>query len=97
MLKKLSLVASFLVIASVALSVPPGKKIVYECPNGNVTFDGTSHKSFKCSECHPSIFKMKAKEEKITMKSIYEGKYCGACHNGNKAFAPQGNCKKCHK
>ncbi|WP_456432053.1 c(7)-type cytochrome triheme domain-containing protein [Thermosulfuriphilus sp.] len=30
------------------------------------------------------------------MKSLYEGKYCGACHNGEMAFAANTKCTTCH-
>ena len=38
---------------------------------------------------------MKAGSAQITMKDIYSGAYCGACHNGQKAFASS-ECTKCH-
>jgi c(7)-type cytochrome triheme protein len=39
------------------------------------------------------------KGTKITMAEMNEGKYCGVCHNGQKAFksSEQANCEKCHK
>jgi c(7)-type cytochrome triheme protein len=39
------------------------------------------------------------KGAKITMAEMNEGKNCGVCHNGQKAFksGDQANCGKCHK
>jgi len=39
------------------------------------------------------------KGTKITMAEMNEGKYCGVCHNGEKAFksSEQANYEKCHK
>jgi c(7)-type cytochrome triheme protein len=33
------------------------------------------------------------------MKDINEGKFCGTCHNGTKAFSSKdpANCAKCHQ
>jgi len=83
------------------LAVPPGKTIDYAGGiAGKVIFDGKTHgdKGLKCTDCHPKIFLMK-KDTKITMAKINEGKYCGVCHNGQKAFksSEQANCEKCHK
>lgn len=53
-------------------------------------------KMFKCEDCHPKHYKMKAGATKMTMDAMYKGKYCGVCHNGNVAFAST-DCMKCHK
>ncbi len=84
-------------VTSLAGAVPPGKKLTFDTPNGKVTFDGTTHKTYKCSHCHPSIFQMKFGADKMAMKDIFQGKYCGVCHNGHEAFSATGNCNKCHK
>lgn len=47
-----------------------------------------------CSNCHPKIFIMQAGANKITMKKIDEGQFCGRCH-GVVAF-PLSNCTRCH-
>lgn len=97
------------VFATLALSignvmaVPSGKAVEYASDMGKVTFDGKVHagKGFKCTECHtnPKLFTMKKGANKITMDAIYAGKFCGACHNGKKAFkaSDEANCGKCHK
>ena len=53
---------------------------------------------FKCAACHDDLFAMKAGSSKITMADIQAGKFCGACHNGKKAFAPTfAVCSRCHR
>ena len=84
-----------------AFAVPSGKTVEYPGgPSGKVIFDGKVHadKGLKCSDCHPKIFPMK-KGTKMTMADINAGKYCGACHNGEKTFksSDPANCEKCHK
>ncbi len=43
---------------------------------------------------------MKAGADMIKMADIFQGKWCGLCHNGKIAFAPAGpkgaNCQRCH-
>lgn len=85
------------------LAVPKGKAISFDkAKMGAVVFDGTQHNAIVtkgCRECHnPELFpKMKQGSVTITMKNIYAGEQCGFCHNGEKAFAAQGNCMRCHK
>jgi len=50
---------------------------------------------FGCKDCHSGAFRMKANSERITMEKIAQGKACGACHDGQMAFAPD-NCSACH-
>ncbi len=52
--------------------------------------------SMKCNSCHNKLFKPKLGANKITMKKIMEGKACGACHNGVKAW-PAFHCDRCHR
>ncbi len=103
MKKALILVLALLVAVAfigTTMAVPPGKTVEFKGgAMGKVVFDGAKHKKAgnKCSDCHPKVFKMKKGADKITMKDIYAGKYCGTCHNGQKAFNAKGNCKKCHQ
>jgi len=70
---------------------------------GKVIFDGAAHKAkgLACKDCHtsPKLFEMKKGGVAITMKDMNDGKFCGACHNGTKAFSSKdaANCAKCHK
>ena len=59
--------------------------------------------NLKCKDCHTKIFQMKTgrtaeKQGPLTMAAMQEGKFCGACHNGDKAFGVQAEdtCAKCH-
>jgi c(7)-type cytochrome triheme protein len=64
---------------------------------GDVTFSHELHTQlFSCKQCHPGTFGMKKTEKKMTMDSMYAGKYCGSCHNGQSAFSSS-ECRKCHK
>ncbi|GBE31536.1 hypothetical protein BMS3Bbin05_00438 [bacterium BMS3Bbin05] len=101
-MKKAVILALTLIIAvafvSIVYAVPPGKTLTFKAGKmGKVIFSGKKHadKGLKCNNCHPKIFKMKKGADKITMKDIRAGKFCGTCHNGTRAFKPT-NCKKCH-
>ncbi len=77
--------------------------VVFVKPVKAVIFSHTEHTEmgFECASCHSELFEMKvgAAEEqpgKFTMVALYEGKYCGACHNGDDAFASDTLCTTCH-
>jgi c(7)-type cytochrome triheme protein len=104
-MKKLLVVAvvvvvAALVLSAVAFAVPAGKTVEFDPKGaGKVIFDGKIHadKGLKCADCHQSgLFKMKKGGDTITMADINAGKFCGACHNGTKAFSAK-ECAKCHK
>lgn len=51
---------------------------------------------FRCKVCHADLgFKMEAGGNQINMLKIIDGEYCGACHNGEVAWAVE-NCDVCH-
>ncbi|HZX33230.1 MAG TPA: c(7)-type cytochrome triheme domain-containing protein [Rhodocyclaceae bacterium] len=51
---------------------------------------------FRCKVCHAELgFKMRAGSNLITMADIIDGRFCGACHNGEIAWSPE-NCDLCH-
>jgi len=51
---------------------------------------------FRCKVCHADLgFKMEAGGNQINMLKIIDGEYCGACHNGEVAWAVE-NCDICH-
>jgi len=91
----------FTVFAGTAMAVPPGKTADWATSAGKVVFDGKVHadKGLKCNDCHTKIFKMKKGSTEMKMADINSGKYCGVCHNGEKAFkaSDPANCGKCHK
>ena len=85
-----------------AMAVPSGKTAEFAGgTQGKVVFDGKVHadKGSKCADCHPKLFQMKKESTKMTMADINGGKFCGACHDGTKAFkaSDEANCAKCHK
>ena len=105
-MKKL-LVSALVVVVTFAMAVsafavPAGKTVEFDGKDaGKVVFDGKTHadKGLKCADCHQSgLFKMKKGADVITMKDINDGKFCGSCHNGTKAFGSKdaANCAKCH-
>lgn len=48
-----------------------------------------------CELCHPEIFVgIKRGTTKYTMIELFEGKYCGVCHD--KVAFPQTDCQRCH-
>ena len=84
-----------------AFAVPSGKTVEFAGGSaGKVIFDGKVHadKGLKCNDCHTKIFPMK-KGEALKMADMNAGKFCGTCHNGQKAFSTsdQADCGKCHK
>lgn len=77
--------------------------IYFQKPVRTVVFDHKDHvdKGMKCAECHLQLFdtRMGAAEEqpeKFVMQALYDGKYCGACHDGKAAFASDTRCTTCH-
>lgn len=53
----------------------------------------------KCPICHNGIFNRNvSKNPPFTMKDMDQGKACGACHNGDRAFdvKDNDNCSQCH-
>jgi c(7)-type cytochrome triheme protein len=51
---------------------------------------------FRCKVCHQELgFKMRVGSNDVRMSDIVEGKFCGACHNGDVAWAPD-QCDLCH-
>jgi c(7)-type cytochrome triheme protein len=51
---------------------------------------------YRCKVCHADLgFEFKAGGNKMNMLHIIDGKYCGACHNGEIAWSVE-NCNLCH-
>lgn len=80
----------------------PEAPIVYDKPVRGVIFSHKAHmdKGLSCDMCHNRLFEMQAKKSQeqsdFVMESLYQGKYCGACHNGSLAFAANTRCATCH-
>ena len=68
-----------------------------EQPIRAVVFPHWLHRTqFVCKVCHLDLgFKMKSGTNDIKMGDIFEGKWCGACHNGTLGFAAT-ECDRCH-
>jgi c(7)-type cytochrome triheme protein len=47
-----------------------------------------------CELCHPEIFGVKKGTTKYTMSDIFEGRYCGVCHD--RVAFPNLDCQRCH-
>ena len=51
---------------------------------------------YRCKVCHGDLgFQFKAGGNDINMLKIIDGEFCGACHNGEIAWAVE-NCDVCH-
>jgi c(7)-type cytochrome triheme protein len=51
---------------------------------------------FRCKVCHSDLaFEFKAGGNDINMLKIFDGEYCGACHNSQLAWGVE-NCILCH-
>lgn len=82
----------------------PEAPIVWAKPVKGVVFLHKTHTmgaGLECDSCHNGeMFEMAAgtaeENEDFTMASLYEGKYCGACHDGSMAFASNTRCTTCH-
>jgi c(7)-type cytochrome triheme protein len=99
--------ASVIAVMTGVSAAPPGQELQWKTPMGIVTFSGKAHADAgnQCTDCHDltggkaGIFQMKYGTAKQTMAQMNEGKGCGTCHNGKKAFATTDpkSCTKCHQ
>ena len=81
----------------------PEAPIVWVKPVKSVVFTHKTHTmdaGLDCDSCHDDLFTMEAgaaeEADDFTMASLYDGKYCGACHDGSTAFASDTRCATCH-
>ena len=81
----------------------PEAPVIWEKPVRGVIFDHKIHTmeiGLDCDSCHDEIFEMEAgaaeENDDFNMKSMYDGQYCGACHDGGDAFAANTRCTTCH-
>lgn len=53
-----------------------------------------------CRTCHDTLFKMERgstdMNSDLNSEAMEKGKFCGACHNGERAFSVKENCAACH-
>ena len=107
-MKKLTLllllvISMTVLIGSSGLMAMDGGDILYTKPLMSVLFSHKVHAEdmgMGCDMCHPDLFEMAANtaenNDDFTMQGLYDGKYCGACHNGQMAFASNTQCARCH-
>lgn len=91
-----------LILVAPVSAVGPDKELSWAGGGqGKVTFEGDDHadENYTCADCHPGIFAMKFGTAKMTMAAMNRGEYCGACHNGVRAFGTDDpdRCEECHK
>lgn len=81
----------------------PEEPIIWVKPVRSVVFYHKVHTmgaELDCDSCHDDLFEMEAgaaeANDDFTMETMYEGGYCGACHDGSTAFAANTRCTACH-
>lgn len=98
---KLWILLFFFLGGSVALAMVGGGDVEFKVEGaGPVVFSHESHVAgyfLSCTECHDSLFTVKAKHKHVTMGQMEKGLSCGACHNGVRAFSVKENCQLCHQ
>ena len=61
----------------------------------NIIFSHKKHTVWNgCEVCHPDLFIPKIGKNKYLMEDLFEGKYCGFCHD--KVAFPNSECRRCH-
>ena len=83
-------------VAQCASCHPAPKEIVFKVKEtGPTYFSHAKHVAvYSCSSCHTKLYTL-GPNKHASMAAMEKGKSCGACHNGNEAFAVS-NCDKCH-
>lgn len=71
---------------------------------GPVTFSHTAHLDWnhlRCTSCHAQpyrILKVRERSSPPTVKrDLHSPQFCGACHDGQKAFSVKEDCTLCHR
>ena len=88
-------------VEEVEEEVDHGGLITYETPV-RVVFDHELHldAGMECDSCHDELFAEEAlaveAEGDFNMATFKEGKYCGACHDGETSFHIYSQCESCH-
>lgn len=61
----------------------------------NIVFSHRKHAVWNgCETCHPEIFPVKKGSHPYSMQDIFDGKFCGVCHD--KVAFPNIDCQRCH-
>lgn len=81
----------------------PEELIIWSNPVKGVVFSHKVHtmeNEMDCDSCHDDTFEMEAgvaeEQDNFTMQALYDGEYCGVCHDGDTAFASDKRCTLCH-
>jgi len=76
---------------------------IYTEPVTGVIFSHNYHVNeagMDCESCHDDVFQMEAlssqQEPDFNMLALSQGRYCGACHDGEMAFDSNSRCASCH-
>jgi c(7)-type cytochrome triheme protein len=67
-------------------------------PPDAALFSHWEHNRFYCYSCHPSVFPQRRLA--FTHDDMDEGRFCGTCHDGKRAFSPDDDdieCETCHR
>ncbi len=95
------LAAAGLLAAGLTIAAERGGDIRFEARGGPgpVVFRHTTHDTaeLRCTTCHTRLFPFRRATE-ITHAAMREGRQCGACHDGRRAFGTEaeGDCRRCH-
>jgi len=81
-----------------------GGDIHFNQPVVGVLFSHAVHveeAGFDCEDCHDDLFEMEAlsvqQAPDFNMLALSQGRYCGACHDGETAFSSSTRCASCHE
>jgi c(7)-type cytochrome triheme protein len=81
----------------------PEAPVIWDKPVRGVIFEHKIHTmeiGLDCDSCHDEIFEMESgaaqENDDFNMEAMYDGLYCGACHDGGDAFAANTRCTTCH-
>ncbi|MGM0575389.1 MAG: c(7)-type cytochrome triheme domain-containing protein [Myxococcota bacterium] len=79
------------------ITIPPVEPHGSGAPPEAATFSHWEHDGYYCYNCHPAIFPQRP--QGFTHAEMEQGEYCGACHDGERVWAPKGEgveCETCH-
>ena len=88
-----------LLLVSAAWGKVGGGDITFKVKgSSDVVFSHDVHvgNGLRCAECH-QLYAIAKMSNGTTMNDMQRGKYCGACHNAQRAFGVKDNCKRCHR
>lgn len=88
--------------ASSAWAALGGGDVVFPVPGmASVLYSHEYHVGkikLRCAECHYGLYSNRAQHKTVGMAAMAQGKSCGACHNGTRAFGVTDTkqCAACH-